>query len=48
DQSGSAAGIGLGLYICRCIVEAHRGTIDVQSSEHGTTFTVRIPFSVAA
>jgi len=48
DHSGSAAGIGLGLYICRCIVQAHRGTIDVQSSEHGTTFTVRIPCSVAA
>ena len=48
DHSRSAAGIGLGLYICRCIVQAHRGTIDVQSSEHGTTFTVRIPFSVAA
>ena len=46
DHSGSAAGIGLGLYICRCIVQAHRGTIDVQSSEHGTTFTVRIPLSV--
>ena len=45
DQSGGAAGIGLGLYICRCIVEAHRGTIDVQSSEHGTTFIVRIPYS---
>ncbi|MCT7311964.1 HAMP domain-containing histidine kinase [Ralstonia sp. CHL-2022] len=48
DQSGSAAGIGLGLYICRCIVQAHRGTIDVRSSEHGTTFTVRIPYSGAA
>ncbi len=48
NQSRGAAGIGLGLYICRCIVEAHRGTIDVQSSEHGTTFTVRLPCSGAA
>lgn len=43
DRTGSAAGMGLGLYICRCIVQAHHGTIGVQSSERGTTFTVEIP-----
>ncbi|MCA8251531.1 HAMP domain-containing histidine kinase [Burkholderia multivorans] len=43
DRSGMAAGMGLGLYICRCIATAHQGTISVESSERGTRFTVRIP-----
>ena len=38
--------LGLGLYITKEIVEAHRGTIDVTSSEReGTEFTIRIPRS---
>ncbi|WEY41371.1 sensor histidine kinase [Paraburkholderia sp. SUR17] len=45
ERSGSAAGIGLGLYICRCIVRAHQGTIAVASSERGTSFTVHMPCS---
>jgi signal transduction histidine kinase len=37
-------GLGLGLYIAEQIVEAHGGTIGVQSTEaDGTTFTVRWP-----
>ncbi|MCO5397631.1 sensor histidine kinase [Ralstonia soli] len=48
DRSGAAAGMGLGLYICRSIAQAHHGTITVQSSERGTTFTVQIPRSVSA
>jgi signal transduction histidine kinase len=37
-------GLGLGLYIARAIVEAHRGAIAVQSEEgHGSTFTVSLP-----
>ncbi len=37
-------GLGLGLYICRQIVEAHGGAIDLISSNHdGTKFTVRLP-----
>lgn len=47
DRTGTAAGMGLGLYICRCIAQAHHGTIGVQSSERGTTFTVQIPRSVS-
>lgn len=39
-----AAGTGLGLYLCREIVENHCGTISVVSEENeGTTMTVRLP-----
>ncbi|MFM0214560.1 MULTISPECIES: histidine kinase [Paraburkholderia] len=31
NRSGTAAGIGLGLYICRCIACAHQGIISVTS-----------------
>ncbi|CAM2156417.1 hypothetical protein PT2222_390024 [Paraburkholderia tropica] len=43
DRRGMAAGIGLGLYICRCIASAHQGTISVVSSAAGPRFTVAIP-----
>ncbi|HET7745727.1 MAG TPA: HAMP domain-containing sensor histidine kinase, partial [Vicinamibacteria bacterium] len=37
-------GSGLGLYICRSIVEAHGGKIHVESAvDRGSTFTVRLP-----
>jgi signal transduction histidine kinase len=35
--------VGLGLYIVQAIVIAHEGTIDVESNERGTTFTLRLP-----
>ena len=43
-------GSGLGLHICRQIVEAHRGRIWAESSEgRGATFSVRLPLvSVSA
>ncbi|WP_321867854.1 sensor histidine kinase [Paraburkholderia tropica] len=47
DRRGTAAGMGLGLFICRCIASAHQGTIEVASSETGTSFTVRLPRSPA-
>lgn len=44
QDAGSSTGIGLGL--CRWIVEAHRGRLEVASTPgHGTTFTASLPFS---
>jgi signal transduction histidine kinase len=44
DDGDGPRGLGLGLYIVREIVDAHRGTISVESTaERGTTFVVRLP-----
>ncbi len=44
DKARSGSNTGLGLAICKAIVEAHGGTIEVLSVENvGTTFTVRLP-----
>ncbi len=42
--SDSVAGMGLGLYIVKEIVEGHGGKIDVESSEKGSLFKVYLPF----
>jgi signal transduction histidine kinase len=34
------SGLGLGLYIAKQVMDAHNGTIDVESSASGSTFTV--------
>jgi CheY-like chemotaxis protein len=54
QQGGEAVtrrfgGLGLGLSICRGIVELHQGTIRVQSAGlgRGTTFTVDLPVQAA-
>ncbi|MFP2907749.1 PAS domain S-box protein [Pyxidicoccus sp. 3LFB2] len=42
DKTGSS--VGLGLFIVKSIVEAHRGRIEVRSAAgEGTTFTVTLP-----
>jgi signal transduction histidine kinase len=44
-----ATGLGLGLYICKRIVEAHSGTIRVDSVPgHGATFIVELPRKLEA
>ena len=44
DENGEKEGIGLGLSICKSLVTAMGGTIDVESEyDKGSTFTVKIP-----
>lgn len=37
------AGLGLGLFITKSIVESHRGSVSARSDETGTTFSVLLP-----
>lgn len=41
--SGKRGGTGLGLAIVKKIVDEHAGSIRVDSSENGATFTIRLP-----
>ncbi|MBA3823691.1 MAG: PAS domain-containing sensor histidine kinase [Ktedonobacterales bacterium] len=44
QQSGSEVGLGLGLYICRTIIERHGGTLGVSSTPGvGSTFFFALP-----
>ncbi|MDI1449051.1 PAS domain S-box protein [Polyangium sp. 6x1] len=42
-HKGPVLGVGLGLYVCRGIIEAHRGRIWVESDDEGTTFRFTLP-----
>jgi signal transduction histidine kinase len=44
EQSMKAHGTGLGLFICKQIIENHEGTIVVSSSQTGTIFKITLPF----
>jgi len=45
-RSENATGTGLGLYICKQIIEAHRGKIWAESNpEQGTTFFIELPIN---
>jgi signal transduction histidine kinase len=49
SSSAPGGGLGLGLFICKQIVEAHAGTLEVSSNgEQGTCFTARIPLTARA
>ncbi|HLG60463.1 MAG TPA: ATP-binding protein [Ktedonosporobacter sp.] len=43
-ESGSGVGLGVGLHLCRIIIEQHGGTVGVQSTPgEGSTFWFRLP-----
>ncbi len=47
DLSHSTSGNGLGLAIVKKIVELHKGTVSVSSSDRGSTFEVKLPLLIS-
>jgi len=48
SRSRKAGSTGLGLAIVEAVVHSHGGTVDVDSSAEGATFTVRLPLATPA
>ena len=46
-RGGSAPGSGLGLYVCRRLVEAHGGSIWVDDRDHGTSISFTLPLATS-
>jgi PAS domain S-box-containing protein len=46
-QFRPSGSLGLGLYIVRLVATAHRGRVEVDTGEAGTTFTARLPRGVS-
>ena len=41
---GEVRGIGMGMYVCKLLVELHGGTLSAESKQgQGTTFTISLP-----
>lgn len=44
SRQRKTGGYGLGLYLCRLVVEAHKGTLEIESQEgKGTSVSIRLP-----
>jgi signal transduction histidine kinase len=44
----STGGVGLGLYLCRLVAEAHGGTLRLRNAHPGLEITVELPLPPAA
>ncbi|MCX6053997.1 MAG: ATP-binding protein [Chloroflexi bacterium] len=47
NRSQKVRGSGLGLFICKQIIDSHDGTITISSSENGTIFMISLPLQLS-